>query len=86
MNRFQTKVAFWILSTFGVYCLVQGLMLLGSDDFLKSALGVGLLLWIPGCGYYAWRCRPAFATSVSNPRELSNAIPESPYVDVEEVA
>jgi hypothetical protein len=74
------------LSLFGAYCLVQGLVLVRSDDFLVSALGVALLLWLPGCVYYVWRLRATFATTAASPRKFPVATPANAYADVDVVA
>jgi hypothetical protein len=41
----------------GLFFLIQGGVLAANADPLVRLVGFCLLLWVPGCSYYAWRGR-----------------------------
>jgi len=50
----------------GIYVLIQGGALVLNANPMVQLLGVGVLLWLPGCAYYTWRgFKPA------TPREVT---------------
>jgi hypothetical protein len=61
VTSLKAKIVCLVPLMLGVYCLVEGLVLLGSEDPIIPGGGISLLLWLPACGYYAWRGRTAFA-------------------------
>ena len=52
MNNFRDKFLCVILLVCGLYCLIQGVLLTGSDNPLAMLLGYILWLWVPGCVYF----------------------------------
>jgi hypothetical protein len=61
MTNLKAKIPFLAPMILGSYCMIQGLLLLASSDLLIQALGVGVLLWVPGCAYYTWKGRSVWA-------------------------
>jgi hypothetical protein len=67
MHRFQ----FLLPVVCGLYCLIQGFLLLASADELIRLFGVSMLAWVPACAYFAWR---ACATTPPKPAPARRAV------------
>ena len=48
----------------GAYFLAQGGALLMNANPIAQLAGVGVLAWVPGCAYYAWRGRKALLRAI----------------------
>jgi hypothetical protein len=59
LERRQARILGLVPAVLGLYCAVQGLVLLDSQEPLIQALGVALFLWVPGCAYFSWKARKA---------------------------
>ena len=66
MTTLTDKRKGFVPMALGIYVLIQGGALVLNANPMVQLLGVGVLLWLPGCGYYTWRgFRPA------TPREVT---------------
>jgi hypothetical protein len=68
VSSLKAKILCLAQAILGAYCLIQGLLLLGSGDPLTQWAGIGLFLWLPGCGYYTWQGRTAYARRATAPK------------------
>jgi hypothetical protein len=55
MTTLTDKLKGFVPMALGIYILMQGGALVLNSNLLIQLLGVGLLLWLPGCAYYTWR-------------------------------
>ena len=55
LSRLRLKVQFGLMLFIGCACLATGLRLLSLPDPLATMAGLGLLIPIPSCCYFAWR-------------------------------
>jgi hypothetical protein len=70
MNSLKAKIISLCPVALGSYCIFQGALLLSSEDVLIQFLGVGLFLWVPACGYFAWKGRGAWSQQVAVQTQL----------------
>jgi hypothetical protein len=74
----KTKIIALSPAVLGLYCILQGSLLLGSEEVLIQLLGMGLFLWVPACGYFAWKGRDAWSPQVAvrtQPRRSTQPTP-----------
>jgi hypothetical protein len=68
MTTFKTALQFILPIVLGVYCLAQGVALVMNEDQTIQLLGGCVLLWLPGCAYYAWRgCKALLSWTAAVP-------------------
>ena len=73
MTDLKSKLLCLLPMTLGLYCLIQGALLASSPNPSIVMLAFGLWLWVPGCAYFTWRGRKAFAARTAPVRATVEA-------------
>jgi len=60
-ERRQAQILSLVPAVLGLFCAVQGLILVERQDPLMQVLAVALFLWVPACAYFSWKTRKAWA-------------------------
>ncbi len=62
MTSLKNKILCLTPMVLGLYCLIQGALLVMSENSMVQLVGLSMWLWLPGCAYYGWKGRHAFAS------------------------
>ena len=83
MNTLKNKILCLVPPVIGLYCAVQGLLLIDNPDPLVQAFGISLFLWVPGCAYFSWKARTAASRAEARTVARPETAQHAPAMEIE---